>query len=431
MSLPNSSASSSNTGNSSLGEQKVSWLELFYDLVFVTAFDQLATLLTTDNTWHGLGVFAVMFTAIWQAWVGNTLFAGRYGNEGAAYRYGTALQVLISAGLSIGLLGDLRDVGGFFSGMYVLNRLVLLVMYLWQIRYERLNNIADSGSRYHLVSLSITALLWLAAAFLPTALQVGVWVTALILELLLNFLGRRADQNNLPHPEHLPERVGLLTLISLGAIITEIVGGAGQQRLKWLDQLPSLLTLLTTGALFQLYFNDARALPALLAHKDGRINTLVIWLYAHLPLTLALTALGVGMGHGIAAEGHEADNHERVTVALSLVVVFINLAVLRLISRHATGFNRLDRTSAGLLLTAGVMLLTIWLPLGTLPFEALTLVLCGLCMLAFKFDPATHKLMTTQEAVITEVMEGGEEDGDGQQQGGDPTPCPTPEEECR
>src|SRR5207244_5939349 len=51
-------------------EQRVTPLELFFDLVFVFAFTQVTTLLSNDPTWGGLGRGLLVLTALWWAWAG-------------------------------------------------------------------------------------------------------------------------------------------------------------------------------------------------------------------------------------------------------------------------------------------------------------------------------------------------------------------------
>lgn len=414
-------------------EQRASWLELFFDLIFVTALDQLARRLTKDDSLRGVGIFTLMFVAIWWAWVGNTIFAGRYGNEGAAYRWGTTIQLVSVGGLALGVLGDLADVGGFFGLLFGANRLILVGMYFAQSRHlddhpsdER--SVSDRELALHRMRrFAPGALVWLASAWLPVGLQQLAWGAALGLDVLASLSDRRAQSHAMPHPEHLSERVGLLTIISLGAVITEIIGGAGAQPLRVLDQLPSLISLLITVALFKLYFDEARGLPVLLAHRDGKVGPLLAWLYAHLPLNLAITALGVGLGHGIAVTGAKADEHERQVVAVALSLIFLNLAALRLLTRYALGQLGLgrvlrDRSVWAMSLGTLAVILLVYAPLSTLEHQASVLAVCGLALLVFWRDPARQRIGETQEAVAQELR--GEEPQSEEPQSKEPGDAP-------
>ena len=49
-------------------EQRVTPLELFFDLVFVFAFTQVTTVLADDPTWAGLGYGLLILGTLWWAW---------------------------------------------------------------------------------------------------------------------------------------------------------------------------------------------------------------------------------------------------------------------------------------------------------------------------------------------------------------------------
>src|SRR5579862_526861 len=49
-------------------EQRVTPLELFFDLVFVFAFTQVTTLLLEDPSWGGLGRGLLVLAVLWWTW---------------------------------------------------------------------------------------------------------------------------------------------------------------------------------------------------------------------------------------------------------------------------------------------------------------------------------------------------------------------------
>ena len=107
-------------------EQRVTPLELFFDLVFVYATTQVTTLMSQDLTWGGLGHGLLVFAALWWAWTGyawltNTLEpeegmvrAGMFAGMGAmlvAATADTAIAIVL-AFLAV-ILGTINVVGGF------------------------------------------------------------------------------------------------------------------------------------------------------------------------------------------------------------------------------------------------------------------------------------------------------------------------------
>ena len=67
-------------------ERHATWLELFFDLVFVVAVAQLADGLGEDPSVHGFLVFAGLFVAVWWAWVGYTFYADRFDTDDPPHR---------------------------------------------------------------------------------------------------------------------------------------------------------------------------------------------------------------------------------------------------------------------------------------------------------------------------------------------------------
>jgi len=67
-------------------ERHATWLELFFDLVFVVAVAQLASSLSHDLTLHGFLVFCGLFVPVWWAWVGYTFYADRFDTDDVVHR---------------------------------------------------------------------------------------------------------------------------------------------------------------------------------------------------------------------------------------------------------------------------------------------------------------------------------------------------------
>src|SRR5215510_11999061 len=77
--------------------RKVTWLELFFDLIFVAAVSQVASPLHHDYTWNGLARLTPLFLLIWWAWTGHSVFATRFDTDDAVQRGLTLLQMFAVA----------------------------------------------------------------------------------------------------------------------------------------------------------------------------------------------------------------------------------------------------------------------------------------------------------------------------------------------
>src|SRR5438094_878138 len=77
-------------------ERRATWLELFFDLVFVVAVAELALRLRHDESVGGFLEFAALAAPLWWAWVGFTIYADRFDSDDVVFR-----GVMLSAMLAI------------------------------------------------------------------------------------------------------------------------------------------------------------------------------------------------------------------------------------------------------------------------------------------------------------------------------------------
>ncbi|MBB5233256.1 low temperature requirement protein A [Deinococcus budaensis] len=375
-------------------EQKVTWLELFFDLTFVVAFDQLAKRLGDAPSGINLVNFLVMFGAVWWAWAGNTTFAARHGNQDRVYRWGSLAQLLTVAVLALSERGELAENGPVFALAFAANRAVLIGMHALMIRRDP--EVA-AFARPLMTGYGLAALIWLGSAFLGGTAQLLAWGVALGVDLLTPLLLRDRHGQALPHQEHLPERVGLLQIIALGGVVTELVAGGRQRPLTPADLAPSLLALVTALGLWRLYFDQARALPVLEAHRRGRIGSFLLWLYSHIPLTLGIVMLAVGMGHGIADTENARDAVNLQLVVWSLATALLALALLRANALRLSHRPLLNRSLLALLGGVGVSALLSLTDLGTLPLHAAVAALTVLLAAVSAADPTSEALGEVEE----------------------------------
>src|SRR5881394_290539 len=82
-------------------ERRISWLELFYDLVYVIAISRITHHLTLHMSWPGFIEYGCLFALIFWGWLNGSLYHDIHGNEGLRTRLMTLWQVLIIAALAV------------------------------------------------------------------------------------------------------------------------------------------------------------------------------------------------------------------------------------------------------------------------------------------------------------------------------------------
>src|SRR3712207_5915000 len=77
------------------------WMELFFDLVFVVAVAALGSRLSEDYSLTGIFQFGALFVPVWWAWVGHTIYAARFDTDDVVHRLATAAMMLAAAGIAV------------------------------------------------------------------------------------------------------------------------------------------------------------------------------------------------------------------------------------------------------------------------------------------------------------------------------------------
>lgn len=282
-------------------ERKASWLELFFDLVFVAAILQLGTSLADEPTLSGLARFALLLTPIWWAWVGYSVYADRFDSDDLIFR------ILMLAGMGAVATMAVASPAAFdraslaFALGYVANRLVLVALFVRAWRH--LPEIAPLA-RASISAYLCGATVWLASLFVQDPARSLLWVAAVCLEGAVPWLFRRAMASVPTHAGHLPERFGLFTIIVLGESILSLVLGLHHADWSTSSILIAAAYFVAAIAAWWVYFGlfgNATLRPGLLARN--------VFIYAHLPIALGLTMTASGAKVALAAHGPAAATH--------------------------------------------------------------------------------------------------------------------------
>jgi low temperature requirement protein LtrA len=273
------------------------WLELFFDLVFVAAIAQVATHLHDDYSLTGVVRFSLLFLLIWWAWLGHTTYSTRFDTDDAVQRGLTGLQMFLAIVMAINATGalDSRDSAGF-AAAYAMMRLVLVVQYFRVRHVARARNLT---ARLR-TGCAVAASLWLASAVVPPPARFWLWGLALFVDLGTP-LTTTHHLIRVPHDAaHLPERYGLFSIILLGESVVAIMRGMEHQE-YWSPWAASaaMLSLALVFAVWWWYFDAANAVAERFVRTKRDAVRFHVWTYAHLPLYLAIAVTGTGLEHVI------------------------------------------------------------------------------------------------------------------------------------
>jgi low temperature requirement protein LtrA len=303
-------------------------LELFFDLCFVVAVAQAASALhhevAADHVGDGVVGYAMVFFAIWWAWMNFTWFASAYDTDDVAYRLTTLVQIAGALILAAGV-PDAMDGSDFavITFGYVVMRLAMVTQWL---RAAAADPPHRRSSLRFAAGIALVQLGWVLRLLLPEGLGMASFLVLAAAELVVPILAERAAPTTW-HPQHIAERYGLFTLIVLGECVLASTL-AIQSALAEDAALADLATtaaggLLTVFGMWWLYFAK-EASELLTSLRAG-----IIWGYGHYLIFASAAAVGAGLAVNVDHLTHHAAIGPRgaagaftIPVALFLVAVW-------------------------------------------------------------------------------------------------------------
>jgi low temperature requirement protein LtrA len=208
-------------------EQKVTPLELFFDLVFVLSFTQVTAAMAENPTWTGLGEGMLILAAVWWAWGGYAWLTNAIDPNEDVNRFAVFAAMAAMLIVSLATPGAFGDEALLFGCTYFVVRVLHLFLYIRAGRLEEGDELLG-GVLGMAPAWFAGASLIIVASFFDGTAQAAVWIAALLIDyggtLLAGIEGYRV------HASHFAERFGLIIIIALGESIVAIGAGAGQGR---------------------------------------------------------------------------------------------------------------------------------------------------------------------------------------------------------
>ena len=230
--------------------ERVTPLELFFDLVFVFAITQVTTLLSADPTWGGLLRGLVVLAALWWAWAAYAWLTNTLNPEEGLVRI--AMFVVMGAMLvcALAVPEAFGDHGVIFGVAYLVVRAMHIALYALAARSD-----PDLlGAVLRMVpSSTISGFLILGAGFLEGKERTTLWILALAIDYLGVLVGR--GQGWRISPGHFVERHGLVVIIAIGESIVALGVSASGSPLTAGVITTALVGMTIAVALWWTYFD--------------------------------------------------------------------------------------------------------------------------------------------------------------------------------
>jgi low temperature requirement protein LtrA len=273
----------------------VSFLELFYDLVFVVFVSQVAHALAAHPDRQGVRGFVVLFTLVWYTWLNGTLYHDLHGSDDGRSRIYMFVQMSLIALMSVyagGAAYDAEDGRRFAILLAVL--LVWLTYQWWVVRRQDDPQTAVVSTPYFVGLAVIWALVVASIAVENETTRVLLWAVGSLAAIVVPLAGGalRSERHSMSFrvSESMAERFALFTIIVLGEVVVGVVDGLTEADAGWATKGVGLLCLCIGFGIWWNYFDFVGRRP-----PRAGVGVRGLWLVTHLPLSMSVAATGAGM----------------------------------------------------------------------------------------------------------------------------------------
>jgi low temperature requirement protein LtrA len=287
--------------------ERVTPLELFFDLVFVLALTQCTALMAADPTWTGLAKGVLVLGVLWWSWVGYAWLTSLLDPEEGGVRIVmfAAMAALLVVALCVP--GAFGDKALLFAAAYGVVRAAHIALFILASR-------DDPALRQSVLGLAggsaIGVGLLLVASGTDGWLQGALWALALLLDMGEPYLFG-SEGWSLEHPSHFAERHGLILIIAIGESIVAIGVGAGAD----VDAgvvAAAVLGIAVAAAIWWLYFDviamlAERTLSAMPAGRERNELARDTYSYLHFPMIAGVVLAALGLKKTLGGVGEELD----------------------------------------------------------------------------------------------------------------------------
>lgn len=246
---------------------RVTYVELFFDLIFVFALTQLSSYLSENQTPLGALEGFIMVLALWWVWISTTWVTNWLDPAKLPVRGVVMALALMALVLSTSIADSFGERAWVFAVTYVvmqLSRTAFMVIAMW--RHDRED--AMTFARIFLW-LAVGGVFWIVGALLPLPWQLPLWGIALAIEYVSVTLDFRVPGLGRSKPEtwdlsgpHLAERAALFVLIALGESFL-VTGFAFVELELAVESVVTLLgAFVAAAAMWWIYFDHGERLGA-------------------------------------------------------------------------------------------------------------------------------------------------------------------------
>ncbi|MCA8942364.1 MAG: low temperature requirement protein A [Planctomycetes bacterium] len=277
--------------------RRATWLELFFDLVFVAGIGVITHHLAHVHDGHlegrDIAAFFAEFVPLWWIWASHTLFANRFDDDGRGHRIVSLSIMFLMMGMAALFGTGLGEHTRAFVAIYVAIRAILAGLYF------AVPHAASTGicARWMAITIVVGAGFAGASLLFDPAIGRIVFFAGIAFEMVAAVLVSNRSGTLPVHRAHLVERVGLLSIILLGESVISLV--ASLQGIEWdaYRMTAAISGFVMLCSIWWIYFNGFDVLEHVKRDRHG-----FVLLYSHVFFLLGLGVLANMIRHAVSGD---------------------------------------------------------------------------------------------------------------------------------
>lgn len=320
--------------------EKVRYLELYFDLVFVLGFTQCTTLMVEQPTWEGMVRGLFVLALLWWAWAAYAWMTSVVDPEEGPTRiamFGAMAAMLVAALAVPGAFDDLALTFALAYGAVRVGQLALLL----------LASRDDPALRHSVATLAASSAIGIGlitgASFLDGVQQGALWAIAILIDFggpaLFGVAGWKLV------PAHFAERHGLIIILALGESI--VVLGVGADAGMTAEVITAAaLGVGLASALWWIYFDVVAIVTEkrLTRAPEGRERNALArdsYSYLHFPMAAGIVLVAVGLENTLAHVDDPLRTESAFALLGGVAIYLLAHVALRLRNAHSVNWERL------------------------------------------------------------------------------------------
>jgi low temperature requirement protein LtrA len=321
--------------------KRTSYLELFFDLVFVFAITQLARTLLSDHSASGWYHAALLAWLVWWAWSQYAWAGNAVDLEGR----GPRLAVLGATGAMLLAAAAIPEAFGSeglrFAIPYALVRFGGLAIYWAGLRG---NDDHRAALWTFLPIASISPVLVLVGGAASASARPWIWLAAVLVDIASTISAQRGEFRI--SPTHFAERHALIVIIALGESVIAVGAATSDLAPTAARTATAVVAFVVVAALWWAYFGWVSQaaedrLERATEHRDRSHLARDLFTYGHFPIVMGIVLFAIGVEEALLLPRHPLDGFGQLAVAGGLTLFLGGFIVGNL---RATGQVLVERT---------------------------------------------------------------------------------------